>query len=135
MCLTDSSVDPVDHLLPRSAGDGVGLDHGAVHLRFLDEEGSATYEERITAWQTEDTGRATTWAEREALVYATPPGTQEVDRPEHLGLAQAFRMFDPLQHGAEVFSVVRDSDLEPTAYLDAFFDTGRERHQRSTDRD
>lgn len=96
-------------------------------FRFLDQEGTATYEERITVWQTDDIDRAIAWAEREALEYATAPGVHEVDRPEYLGLAQAFRISDPLQHGSEVFSLMRDSDLEPTSYLNRFFDTGRER--------
>jgi len=33
--------------------------------------------------------------------------------------------------GAEVFSLLRESDLEPDAYLDAFFDTGTERQTES----
>lgn len=98
-------------------------------FRFLDHEGSATFEERITAWQTDDTAQAITWAEREALEYASAPGTRETERPEYLGLAQAFHLSGPVQHGAEVFSLIRDSDLAPTAYLDRFFDTGRERQQ------
>ncbi|TNM59800.1 hypothetical protein FHN55_20090 [Streptomyces sp. NP160] len=102
-------------------------------FRFLDEGGTATYEERITVWQTDDVDRAITWAEREALEYATPPGTWEAERPEYLGLAQAFQLIDPARHGGEIFSLVRDSDLEPTAYLNHFFDTGRERQQRSSD--
>jgi hypothetical protein len=31
--------------------------------------------------------------------------------------------------GAEVFSLMRDSQLAPAEYLDAFFDTGSERQQ------
>jgi hypothetical protein len=31
--------------------------------------------------------------------------------------------------GCEIFSLVRQSDLEPGPYLDTFFDTGREQQQ------
>jgi hypothetical protein len=30
-------------------------------------------------------------------------------------------------HGAEVFSLMRDSELAPDDYIDRFFDTGQER--------
>jgi hypothetical protein len=43
------------------------------------------------------------------------------------GLVQAYRLFDEPGHGAEVFSLVRKSGLEPQAYLTGFFDTGQER--------
>ncbi|MCU1601431.1 MAG: hypothetical protein JWO22_2140, partial [Frankiales bacterium] len=48
---------------------------------------------------------------------------------EYLELAQAFELFDDPGHGAEVFSLMRTSRLEPDAYLDTFFDTGTERQQ------
>lgn len=48
---------------------------------------------------------------------------------EYVGLAQAFLLSeDPAVDGAEVFSLIRDSNLDPDAYLDRFFDTGQE-HQ------
>ena len=34
---------------------------------------------------------------------------------------------DSLEHGAEVFSLLRESSLQPGDYLEAFFDTGAER--------
>ena len=61
-------------------------------------------------------------AEAEALEYAAEqPGTTFV------GLAQAYRLFDEPGHGAEVFSLIRDSGLVPQTYLTRFFDTGGER--------
>ncbi|WP_223246608.1 DUF4288 domain-containing protein [Curtobacterium sp. ER1/6] len=60
-------------------------------------------------------------AEDEAARYAV-----DVDA-EYLGLAQAFALVDDPGDGAEVFSLMRDSDLPPDEYLDAFFDTGDER--------
>lgn len=60
-------------------------------------------------------------AEDEAARYAA-----DVDAG-HLGLAQAFALVDDPGDGAEVFSLMRDSDLPPDEYLDAFFDTYDER--------
>ncbi|HMO64910.1 MAG TPA: hypothetical protein PKE47_06765, partial [Verrucomicrobiota bacterium] len=51
---------------------------------------------------------------------------------ELLGDLQGFWLFDdfavPIQ-GCEVFSLLRESDLEPRQYLKAFFATGFERQQ------
>jgi pentatricopeptide repeat protein len=47
-------------------------------------------------------------------------------------LAQGYAMVDEPEHAAEVFSLMRDSDLATDAYLDRFFDTGDERQGRST---
>ncbi|MEO3927862.1 hypothetical protein ABGB07_28925 [Micromonosporaceae bacterium B7E4] len=60
-------------------------------------------------------------AEAEALGYAA-------EQPDTIsaGLAQAYRMFDEPGHGAEIFSLVRESELDPRAYLTAFFDAGEE---------
>ncbi|BEL06735.1 hypothetical protein Q0Z83_049260 [Actinoplanes sichuanensis] len=60
-------------------------------------------------------------AEAEAGEYAVDVGG------EYLGLAQVYTLADEPGHGAELFSLLRDSRLEPAAYLDAFFDTGDER--------
>lgn len=62
-------------------------------------------------------------AEREAGEYAG-------DNAKSLGLLQGFWLFDECklpQQGVEVFSLLRESDLPPKAYLRAFFDTGYER--------
>jgi hypothetical protein len=79
-----------------------------------------SYEERLTLWRAETIDDAIRLAEAEASDYETENGT------EYLGMAQAFQLFDHPEHGAEVFSLIRESDLEPEAYLDSFFDTGRE---------
>jgi hypothetical protein len=80
------------------------------------------YEERITLWQASSAEEAIALAEAEAVDYAG-------DEDEYLELAQAFQLYDAPAHGAEVFSLMRTSALEPDAYLDAFFDTGSERAQ------
>jgi hypothetical protein len=81
------------------------------------------YEERITLWRAssaeEAIGRAEEQAERRARALADAGTT-------YLYLAQSYRLVDEPSDGAELFSLVRESDLEPDAYLDAFFDTGSE---------
>ena len=80
------------------------------------------YEERMTLWQASSLEEAIALAEAEALEYAD-------EEDEYLDLAQAFKLFDDPSHGAEVFSLMRSSRLEPDSYLDTFFDTGEERAQ------
>jgi len=48
----------------------------------------------------------------------------------YLGLAQAYAMEGEPRHGAEVYSLMRNSDLPPQPYLDTFFDAGTERQDR-----
>jgi hypothetical protein len=84
------------------------------------------YEERITLWRAAGLDEAIALAEADAAEYA-----RDVNDAEYLGLAQAFRLFDTtLESGMEVFSLARDSPLEPSEYLDAYFDTGTERQRR-----
>ncbi|MGW6916112.1 hypothetical protein ACWGB8_20180 [Kitasatospora sp. NPDC054939] len=82
-----------------------------------------TYEERTTLWQAPSADEAIALAEAEAGTYAAD------NEFAYLGLAQSFRLFDAPGSGVEVFSLVRDSPLEPDDYLDAFFDTGTEYQQ------
>jgi hypothetical protein len=46
---------------------------------------------------------------------------------QYIGLAQCYALTDEPGHAAEIFSLMRDSDLTARAYLDRFFDTGDER--------
>ena len=84
------------------------------------------YEERITLWQATSAEEAIGLAEQEAEDYAG-------EEDEYLQLAQAYKLFDEPGSGAEVFSLMRSSPLEPDQYLDAFFDTGTERSQVDED--
>ena len=79
-----------------------------------------TFEERVTLWKADSHEDAIRRAEREIRDYVTEDG-------EYTGLAQSFELFDEPGDGAEVFSLMRDSDLDPKSYLDRFFDTGDER--------
>lgn len=81
------------------------------------------YEERITLWRAASPAQAIELAEREGRDYARD------NRFEQLDFAQAFALFeDRITQGSEVFSLLRNSELKPESYLDAFFDTGGE-HQ------
>lgn len=82
------------------------------------------YEERITLWKASDVDEAITLAEGEAQAYASDAGV------EYLQFCQAYALIEELEaNGIEVFSLLRDSDLETAQYLDAFFATGGE-HER-----
>jgi hypothetical protein len=89
--------------------------------------GESAYEERVTLWQTDSADRAIELAENEARHYASENGV------EYLGMAQSYRLAVEPAEGAEVFSLIRKSDLEPGAYLDAFFDTGTEYQDSDAD--
>lgn len=89
-------------------------------LRFAHGTRS-TYEERVTLWRAARTDDAIVLAESEAADYAATVSA------EYAGLAQAYALIGEPGHGAEIFSLMRDSDLPPDDYLDAFFDTGEER--------
>ena len=78
----------------------------------------------MTIWRARSFDDAIAEAETDAAAYAGDP----VDTGnEYLGLLQVYAMPEPPAHGAEVFSLIRDSELDADAYLDQFFDTGRER--------
>ena len=80
-----------------------------------------TYEERITIWLASTADEAIEMAEAEALSYAI-----DVECV-YCGLAQLYCLSDALENGAEVFSLMRNSDLNTNDYLNTFFDTGSER--------
>jgi hypothetical protein len=80
------------------------------------------FEERITLWRASSIEAAIEDAEAEAVRYA------EANDLEYLEFVQAFAMTpgEIPGNGAELFSMLRDSDLSPDDYLTAFFDTGQE---------
>jgi hypothetical protein len=84
------------------------------------------YEERITLWLAASAEEAIERAEAEAREYAR---TIEESPDSYLGIAQSYRLVDTPADGAEVFSLMRSSTLEPDEYLDTFFDTGTERQK------
>jgi hypothetical protein len=95
----------------------------SVRCVFKDDKVGA-YEERITLWQAETFDEAIAHAEEDAREYASTL------HMEYLDFAQAYWLpDDAVSNGSEVFSLMRDSDLEPREYLDQFFDTGTEYQQ------
>jgi hypothetical protein len=99
------------------------LDPGGLGAGAPDEEPVAMYEERITLWRAESFDDAIALAEAEAAQYA------EVLGADYLGLAQAYLLADELGPGAEVFSLIRHSALDPEDYVSQFFDTGDEHEE------
>jgi hypothetical protein len=81
-----------------------------------------TYEERITLWSARDIEASIALAETEAQSYATE------SECEYIGFCQAYAMTAEVSaSGVEVFSLLRDSVLTTTEYINAFFATGTER--------
>jgi hypothetical protein len=88
-------------------------------------EGEGAYEERITLWLTVSLDDARERAAAEAAEYAEFAGSTYL-----ADFGQAYHLADvPPRDGAEVFSLVRDSALPPTPYVERFFATGQERQQ------
>lgn len=95
----------------------------AVRSHYWDEAENL-YEERITLWRESSMATALERAEAESKDYA------EGLNCEATGDLSAYLQFDEPADGAEIFSLMRDSDLAPSDYLKRFFFTGGE---RSTD--
>jgi hypothetical protein len=82
------------------------------------------YEERITVWQAASFDEAIDQAEAEAENYA-----ERVDG-RYLGSCDCFHLADAgmqASQGAEIYSLIRASDLDADTYLRTFFFTGTER--------
>lgn len=90
-------------------------------FRWVEWERSP-YEERITLWRAESLDDAIERAEREAREYARR------NNVEFSGFAQAYKLAEDQspESGMEIFSLLRDSDLDPDAYVNTFFSTGAE---------
>jgi hypothetical protein len=95
----------------------------SVRCIFALTYGEGVYEERVTLWRASSSDEALRLAEAEAADYADGLG-------RYIGLAQSFEMLGDPEHGAEIYSLIRTSDLDDDDYLTAFFDTGTERTRR-----
>ncbi|NNG38372.1 hypothetical protein HJ588_03660 [Flexivirga sp. ID2601S] len=82
--------------------------------------GGSDFEERITLWQAADAATAIARAEADAVGYA------RIVDGEYVGFSQSYELADAAGDGAEVFSLIRRSELSTDGYLDRHFDTGRE---------
>ena len=97
-------------------------------FRWANRSGSnqMTYEERITLWAADSDDDAIAMAEDEAATYAA------ANDVEYLNLWQCYAMFDEVAaSGIEVFSLLRESSLEPDEYLRRYFTTGSEREREA----
>lgn len=97
-----------------------------------ERQGSRFYEERITLWRATSMDDAIERAEAEAHEYARDTSSEN-DTTVYAGLAQAYLLADDPEDGAEVYSLIRGSDVDTGDYLDAFFDTGTECAQGTLD--
>jgi hypothetical protein len=86
------------------------------------EDGGTSYEERIIVLRAVSFDHAIARAEEEAKTYAVETDADYLDFVTVYELPE-----DTLGDVTEVFSLLRDSDLTPKAYLNRHFDTGRER--------
>lgn len=83
------------------------------------------YEERITVWRAENIDEAIDKAVVEVEEYCKKRGGLNFT-----GLSQGYWMFSEIpEDGIEVFSLLRESDLEPEEYLRTFFSNGDERQK------
>ena len=83
---------------------------------------ASTYEERIVLVQASSDDEAIALAEQDAIEYA-----KDTDC-EYINFATSFHIFDEkVVSFTEVYSEMRESNLEPNEYLDYFYDTGCER--------
>ena len=91
-----------------------------------DDDCKHLYEERITVWRAASAEEAIELAEQEAEKYVASwenPG-------KYIGYCMAYATYEPrFRKGMEVFSLIRESNLSPSKYLDRFYDTGKERAQ------
>jgi hypothetical protein len=79
------------------------------------------YEERIAVWRARSFEHSVELAEREAAVYA------ERHKAEYLGFCDSYFIDKEIfELDQEVFSLLRDSDLEPEEYVRAVFVSGQE---------
>jgi hypothetical protein len=81
------------------------------------------YEERIIILKATSFDDAISEAEREAELYA-----HDESGIKYLGYVNVFKIFDEeIQDKTEVFSLMRESDLNSEEYIDRHLDTGTER--------
>lgn len=87
--------------------------------------GKFAYEERIIVLRADNLADAIKRAEKEAHGYAA--GLEGV---EYTGFVAAYDLGeDKITDCSEVYSILRDSNLEAEAFLDRYYDDGSERTQ------
>jgi len=95
-----------------------------------DKPGDGLFEERVVLLRAADFDEALERAEQEAAQYSEAVGCA------FTGYVTVYEMVEEeLGDGAEVFSLMRDSDLSADDYVDRFYSTGSERHGEDGDDD
>lgn len=127
MCLRAAfgPVGPSCPVNPQWLGDvhDSSVDWYSVRCVFRDRDSARLVEERITLWRVGSFPEAIELAEHEAEGYASDLNLR------YLGLAQAFKLSQEPGDGAEMFSLMRETDRPDEDYLTTFFNTGTERQR------
>ena len=90
------------------------------------------YEERVVVLRAGNADEAIALAEAEAVRYATDAG----EGFEYLGAVDVYEMFEGIEDGSEVFSLVRTTSHDPAAFLHRYHDpVGTHARRASGDRD
>jgi hypothetical protein len=80
------------------------------------------YEERVVLVSANSFDDAIEKAEKDAEKYAAN------NNMTYLGFVNVYELYaNKIEEGTEVYSLMRESELDADAYIDRFFDTGNER--------
>ena len=94
-----------------------------IHDELSGDNGEVMYEERIVVLKAGSLDEAIALGETEALEYAEGDGTVH-----YAGFISAYHLFEKeLADGAEVYSLMRLSNLNKEAFIDRYHDDGTER--------
>ncbi len=95
------------------------------HGPMAGDPGRFVYEERVIVLLANDLNEAVRRAEEEAKEYAA-----SLEEVEYTGFVAAYDIGeDEISDVSEVYSILRNSDLETNAFLDRYYDDGTERTQ------
>jgi hypothetical protein len=95
------------------------------HQTSRDGAPTKLFEERVILLQAVDFDDAIAKGEAEAHEYC-----RNLDGVTYIGYVIVYRLFESVVgHGTEVFSLMRESELSNSDYLDHFYDDGKERTQ------
>lgn len=98
-----------------------------LHNHLAAPDGKSVYEERIVLFAANSLDEALQLAETEAESYARANGDIQ-----YCQFASAYQLPDgEIMAGAEVYSLMRRSPLEPKEFIDKYYDDGTESVQRT----
>jgi hypothetical protein len=98
--------------------------HGSLSKR----SGKQVYEERIVLFRAGDFHEAIALADAEARQYAA-----DLEAAEYLGYVDVYELEpDSLGHEAEVYSLMRSTELNPEEFITRYHADGTQRSQRES---